>query len=93
MGMFGLVSFGAIIGVTISITVIGFLLVLLTPLGDESTISLSVAIIFILAFFTTILFMSVWSIIAETLVHCFCVDVDINNGNIIFAPPILKEAL
>ncbi len=93
MGMFGLVSLGAIVGLTVSITVIGFLLVLLTPLGDESSISLSVAIIFVLAFFISILFMSVWSIIAETLVHCFCVDVDVNNDNPRYAPPILKEAL
>ena len=92
IGMFGVLVFGILISMVVIITVVCLSIMYLLSFGlEEDMIIISIVIILLIGIFSSNLFMSVWGMIAETLVHCFCIDVEVSQNNqLSFAPDDLK---
>ena len=78
-GMFDLVNLIGILTVAIASTLIGNLLISHTAIQNNiSTPILFLILFFILSLVIASLFFTVWGMIADTLIHCFCVEEEIN---------------
>ena len=79
--------------ITIIATLIGYIIIVKveyfkTKIASPAVLTLIFAV---LAYSLSCLFMSVWSMAARTILHCYFVDEEINDGSAIMCPEYLRE--
>lgn len=78
-GMFNLFAAVGTLSITILSIIFGHLIITRTRLADHIEDPVHFIVIFaIVAASLADIFMSVWSLVGETLVHCYCVDEELN---------------
>lgn len=80
VGMFDLLNFICTLTITLISMVLGYLLITKTSFShDINTPLLFMIIFFVLSLIICHLFFSVWGMVADTLVHCFCVEEELGK--------------